>query len=234
MPGPRRFYRAVEVAVRDGGFAILLDGKPAPTPAQGPFLSPTRGLADAIAAEWDVQEKTIEPLTMPLWVLVSSALYDVVQARERVVENVAGFARTDLLCYRATHPTDLIVLQRERWQPHLDWAAREFEAPLKVMDGVIFEDQPEPALAALRKVVAAQDDHRLAAMSHAARALGSLILALALVRGRISGEEAVALSFLDELYQIAKWGDDPEAHARRAEIHAEVLAAERFMALVTP
>lgn len=231
MPGPRRFYRAVEVAARDGGFAVLLDGKPAQTPAQGPFLSPTRGLADAIAAEWEAQEKTIEPATMPLWVLVSSALYDVLQARDRVVDNIAGFARTDLLCYRATHPLDLIALQRERWQPLLDWAAREFDAPLKVMDGVIFEDQPEPAMAALRKAVAAQDAHRLAALSHATRALGSLVLALALVRGRIGGEEAIALSLLDELYQIEKWGDDPEAHARRAEIRAEVLAAERFMAL---
>lgn len=234
MPGPRRFYRTVEVAARDGGFAILLDGKPARTPAQGPFLSPTRGLADAIAAEWDVQEKTIEPLSMPLWVLVSSALYDVVQARERVLENVAGFARTDLLCYRATHPADLIALQRERWQPLLDWAAREFDAPLKVMDGVIFEDQPEPAMAALHKAVASHDDHGLAALSHATRALGSLVLALALVRGRIAGVEAIELSLLDELYQIEKWGDDPEAHARRAEIHAEVLAAERFLALTKP
>lgn len=234
MPGPRRFYRAVEVAAREGGFAVLLDGKPAQTPAQGPFLSPTRDLADAIAAEWEAQEKTIEPATMPLWVLVSSALYDVLQARDRVVDNVAGFARTDLLCYRATHPSDLIALQRERWQPLLDWAAREFDAPLKVMDGVIFEDQPEPAMAALRKAIAAQDDHRLAALSHATRALGSLVLALALVRGRIGGEDAIALSLLDELYQIEKWGDDPEAHARRAEIRAEVLAAQRFMDLTTP
>ena len=233
MPGPRRFYRAVAVAPRDGGFVVLLDGKPAQTPAQGPFLSSTRRLADAIAAEWEAQEKTIEPATMPLWVLVSSALYDVLQARDRVVDNVAGFARTDLLCYRATHPLDLIALQRERWQPLLDWAAHEFDAPLKVMDGVIFEGQPEPAMVALRKAVAAQDAHRLAALSHATRALGSLVLALALVRGRIGGEEAIALSLLDELYQIEKWGDAPEAHARRAEIRAEVLAAERFMELAT-
>ena len=28
MPGPKRFYRAAEAAAREGGFAVLLDGKP--------------------------------------------------------------------------------------------------------------------------------------------------------------------------------------------------------------
>jgi len=234
MPGPKRFYRAAEAAARDGGFAILLDGKPAKTPSSAPFLVPTRKLAEAIAAEWTAQEKTIEAATMPLWVLACRALDDVARARERTVDDVAGFARTDLLCYRATHPEDLIARQRDRWQPLLDWAARECDAPLTVTAGIVFEAQPEAALAALRRAVAAHDDHRLAALAQAARASGSLVLALALSRGRITGAQAVELSLLDELYQIEKWGDDPEAQARREIVRADVLAAERFMALAAP
>lgn len=231
MAGPRRFYRAVETAAREGGFAVLLDGKPVRTPAQAIFVAPTRALAAAVAAEWAAQDKTIEAATMPLWVLACRALDDVARARARTIDDVAGFARTDLLCYRAAHPVDLTARQRDRWQPLLDWAAREYDAPLKVTAGVVFQVQPEVALAALRRAVAAHDDRRLAALAQAARALGSLVLALALSKGRITGAEAVELSLLDELYQIEKWGDDPEAVARREAVRADVLAAERFMAL---
>lgn len=234
MPGPRRFYRAAEAAARDGGFAVLLDGKPVRTPSAAPFLVPTRKLAEAIAAEWASQEKTIEAATMPLWVLACRALDDVARARERTVDDVAGFARTDLLCYRATHPEDLIVRQRGSWQPLLDWVARECDAPLKVAAGIVFEPQPATALAALRRAVAVHDDHRLAALAQAARASGSLVLALALSKGRITGAQVVELSLLDELYQIEKWGDDPEAQARRETVRTDVLAAERFMALAAP
>jgi chaperone required for assembly of F1-ATPase len=234
MPGPKRFYRAAEAAARDGGFTILLDGKPVKTLSAASFLVPTRKLAEAIAAEWAAQKKTIEAATMPLWVLACRARDDVAPARERTVDDVAGFARTDLLCYRATHPEDLIVRQRDCWQPLLDWVARECDAPLKVTAGIVFEAQPEGALAALRRAVAAHDDHRLAALAQAARASGSLVLALALSKGRITGAQAVELSLLDELYQIEKWGDDPEAQARRETVRADVLAAEHFMALAAP
>ncbi len=234
MPGPKRFYRVAETAIRDSGHVVLLDGKPVKTPSQAAFFAPTSALAEAIAAEWTAQEKTIEAATMPLWVLACRARDDVARARERTIDDVAGFARTDLLCYRATHPEDLVARQREHWQPLLDWVAQECDAPLKVTAGIVFEPQPEAALAALRRSVAAHDDHRLAALAQAARASGSLVLALALSKGRITGLQAVELSLLDELYQIEKWGDDPEAQARRETVRADVLTAERFMALTAP
>lgn len=232
MAGPKRFYRAASIAARSGGFAVLLDGKLARTPAQGTFLAPTRALADAVAAEWDAQGTTIDAASMPLWVLACRAIDDVARERARIVEEIAGFAHADLLCYRATHPDDLVARQCDQWQPLLDWAVRELDAPLKTTAGVVFAAQPEGALVALRAAVAGHDDHRLAALAQATRALGSLVLALALSRGRVQGGEAADLALLDELYQIEKWGDDPEARERRAALRAEVLAAERFMALI--
>lgn len=231
MAGPKRFYRAAEAAARDGGFTVLLDGRPVKTPSKAEFRAPTRALAEAVAAEWSAQGKTIEAASMPLWVLARRAVDDVGGARAHTVDDVAGFARTDLLCYRADHPEDLAARQRAQWQPLLDWAAQACDAPLTVTAGIVFEAQPEAALAALRRAVDAHDDYRLAALAQAARALGSLVLALALSQGRIGGQEAVDLSLLDELYQIEKWGDDSEARDKRETVRQDVLAAERFMAL---
>ena len=38
---PKRFYAEASVAERDGGFALLLDGRPARTPARRPLALPS-------------------------------------------------------------------------------------------------------------------------------------------------------------------------------------------------
>jgi chaperone required for assembly of F1-ATPase len=40
---PKRFYKRVDVADRDGGFALLLDGKPVRMPGKKQLLLPSRG-----------------------------------------------------------------------------------------------------------------------------------------------------------------------------------------------
>ena len=92
--------------------------------------------------------------------------------------------------------------------------------------------QPPEALAALRAAVAAKDDLELTALSAAVAAAGSLVIALALGAGRINAAAAFEAAQLDESYQIARWGEDPEATRRRAAIHAELDAAARLMALL--
>ena len=60
---------------------------------------------------------------------------------------------------------------------------------------------------------------------------GSLILALAVQRGRISAEEGWRLSRLDEDWQISLWGEDEEAAEVTARKHAAFLQADRFYGL---
>src|SRR5262249_3955611 len=69
-----RFYRAATAAEGAGGFEILLDSRPVRTPARRPLVAPVRTLAEAMAAEWDAQQKVIEPATMPLTRLANSII----------------------------------------------------------------------------------------------------------------------------------------------------------------
>ena len=48
----KRFYKETAVDAGDGGYRVLLDGKPMRTPAKAVLVAPTRALAEAIAAEW--------------------------------------------------------------------------------------------------------------------------------------------------------------------------------------
>ena len=230
----KRFYKAVAVVATEdeNAFQLTLDGRAVRTPGGRPLHLPARPLANAVADEWRAQEGEIRPASMPMLGLASAAIDQVGTRRAEIVDMVAGYAATDLACYHAAGPADLVACQRDAWLPLLDWAARRYDAPLQVVTGVVPKPQPAAALAALAAAVAAQDDMRLAGLMSATCALGSLILALALAADRLDGDAAWKASQIDEAYQRERWGDDPEAASRRAGQRAEVLAAARYLSLL--
>ncbi|MGH7001299.1 MAG: ATP12 family protein, partial [Stellaceae bacterium] len=200
------------------------------TPAKARFVVRSKKLAEAIAAEWQAQGETIKPAALPLTRLAGTAIDLVAQRRESIVAEVAKYAATDLVCYRADEPSELAARQRRAWQPHLDWAGARYAA-LAVTAGIAPVTQAPEALAAYRNAVAAYDDMTLAALHLATTALGSLVLALALIEGQIAPDEAFAAGELDQSFQIERWGEDAEALARRAAVRADIGIAARFAAL---
>lgn len=231
----KRFYKEAGIAAAaDGGFTVTLDGRPVRTPAGAPLTLPSVDLAEAVAAEWQAQGKHVEPTTMLLMQLSATALDRIPPHRDAVIEELLQFAATDLLCYHAHEPRDLIDRQIRQWQPLLDWAMTRFDAPLCVTSGVMPVPQPDEALGALRRAIAALDLWRLTVLQAATAATGSLVLGLALVEGRLDAEAAFAASQLDELYQIELWGDDAEAESRRRRLRDDIVAAGRLVELLPP
>jgi chaperone required for assembly of F1-ATPase len=227
----KRFYKQAGFEAAEGGFAIGLDGKPVKTPIGHRLQVPTRALAEAIAAEWQAQETEVRPSLMPLTQLASTALDRVGPERSAIVAQMMDYAGTDLLCYRADFPPDLVERQARLWQPLLDWARTTVGAELAVTAGIVAIAQPAPALAALAAHLDGLDVWRLTAAQSACAATGSLVLALALAAGRIDAHQAFALSHLDEDYQIEQWGEDYEAADRRAALKNDLAAAERLLGL---
>ncbi|CAA7616663.1 ATP12 family chaperone protein [Magnetospirillum sp. UT-4] len=227
----KRFYKRAEAAPAGPAFSVRLDGRPVRTPAGRPLEVPTQALAEAIAAEWEAQGTEVKPHHMPLTQLASTALDRIGPEREAILAQLMNYAATDLLCYRAGFPPDLVERQARQWQPLLDWARDALGADLVATEGVIAVAQPEPALAALAARLRGYDTWRLTALQMTAAAAGSLVLALALVEGRLGADQAFALSQLDETYQIEQWGEDHEAADRRATLARDIAAAGRLLTL---
>ncbi|RAU21263.1 ATPase [Paramagnetospirillum kuznetsovii] len=228
----KRFYQRSEAVAVGAGAAIHLDGKPVKTPGGRPLALPGTALAAAVASEWDAQGEMVIPASMPLTQLASTALDRVGPERAHVSAELMKYAGTDLLCYRAERPSDLVARQTQGWQPLLDWAALSLDARLNVTNALVAVAQPREALGALSHVLDRQDSWRLSAIQSAAAAMGSLILALALAEGRLTASQAFELSQLDETYQIEQWGEDYEAADRRAALAADIAAAARFLELL--
>jgi chaperone required for assembly of F1-ATPase len=228
----RRPYTDVTVRDEPLGVSILLDAKPLRTPSGTPILAPTRALADAIAAEWRAQPARIDIALAPLTRLLGTALDRVPANRSGVIEELAGYAETELVCHRAAHPPELMRRQAEIWQPVLDWFARTYDAPLAVTTGVLAVEQPAASLAAIRRSLVALDDLRLTGLSVAVGAAGSLVIGAALAAGRLDPEAAFDAAELDASFQIERWGEDAEATRRRRQLRGDLDLAARWMQLL--
>ena len=228
----KRFYKTAGTAPAGEGFHITLDGKPVRTPAKAHLVVPNEALAAAIAAEWRGQGEVIDPRRMGLMTLACTVLDRIGPQRAMVVEELLRFAGTDLLCYRAPGPTALVARQHKAWQPLLDWAATEFDAPLKVTAGVMPVEQDERALHALGRAIAPLDDFRVMVLHTATALTGSLVIGLALIHGRIGTTAAWDASRIDAEFQIEQWGTDTEAEEAAANHRAALDTAGQLLALL--
>jgi chaperone required for assembly of F1-ATPase len=230
----KRFYKAASAeAEADGGATVRLDGRPVRTPGKAALVLPTLALARAVAAEWDAQAEKVVPDTMPLMSLAATAIDRVIPNRDVVAAEAAGFAGTDLLCYRAESPLELAQREADVWDPVLDWARDRFDVRFEVARGLMPVDQPLETVPRFRAAVATRDPFELTALHVMTTAYGSLILALSVVEGAMSAERALEISRVDETYQSELWGVEEEAEKRHQRLYREVLAAERFLALLS-
>ncbi len=228
---PKRFYKEARAVERDGAFMLELDGKGARTPARNPLAAPNRAIGELLAAEWNALSESIDPAKMPLTRLLNVAIDRVATEGEAVAADIANYAGTDLVCYRAAEPGELTQAQADAWNPVLGWANETLGVRLALAQGVTHVQQPEHALAAVRaEIVRLPKPFGLAAAATVTVLTGSVLIALMLARGAISPDAAWAAGHVDEDWNVAKWGEDAEAKARRAARKAEFDAAAKVLA----
>jgi chaperone required for assembly of F1-ATPase len=167
---------------------------------------------------------------MPLTRLASTAIDRMPAQRQAAIEEVIGYADTDLVCYRAAEPFELVQRQHHAWQPMLEWLSQTYGVRLVVTTSILPLVQPPAARALLRGVIEELGDWPLVGMHAATTALGSLVLGLGLLHGRLDAEAALAASLLDELYEVERWGSDVEAERRHQAWRRDVGGAARFLA----
>lgn len=228
---PKRFYKVASVSEGGAPYRILLDGRGVRTPRKRQLEVRSVQLARRIAAEWDAQRVSIDPRTMPVTRIVNSALDGVADSMAEVRGDFVAYCGSDLLCYRAENPATLVARQAEAWQPTLDWAEQALGVRLVVVAGVMPVAQSEDARAAVERAIADLDPVRLAALHVVTSLTGSAVLALSVLHGRLTAEEAWRAAHVDEDFQIELWGEDDEARERRTLRWQDMDAASAILTL---
>lgn len=182
-----------------------------------------------MVAEWQAQTAVIDPATMPLTRLANTAIDGVSPVIPAVQEDIARYAASDLVCYRAGSPEGLVAAQNAAWDPVIAWSRATLGARFVLSGGVMFVEQPPESVARVRaRVENESSPFRLAALHVMTTLTGSVLVALMHGDGSLGLDEAWAAAHADELFQESRWGTDLDATARRAARFAEFAAASRL------
>jgi chaperone required for assembly of F1-ATPase len=228
----KRFWKSVEVEQEGDGFAIRLDGRPVMTPARAPLAVPTNALAEGIAEEWRSTGEDVDPRQMPLTGIANAAIDRVAPDREAFARGLAQYAETDLACYRAEWPPELVEREAKAWDGLLAWARRRYDVDFATTSGLIHVPQQPATAERLGHAVAMFDPFRLAGLSPLVTIGGSLVAGLAVLEKAMSAEAAWDAVSIDDRWQIEQWGSDPEAEAALHNRRRDFLAAARFLDLL--
>lgn len=229
----KRFYKTAEAGTAPGGYVIRLDGKPLKTVMQHSLILASKELAEAIAAEWQAQGAEIVPGSMPLTQLATT-MADKVKGPDRAAMNVEilKYGASDLLCYFAATPAELVKRQEQHWLPLLEWLAREHNVRLECISGIQYHNQPPQSLEGLNKLITNLSAEDFTIVQAGTAICGSVVIALALLEGYLDAQGAYEAACVDEIYQLEKWGEDPLARRRLDHIKAELEAIVTFRDLV--
>ncbi|GMH80824.1 hypothetical protein TrST_g10637 [Triparma strigata] len=203
-----------ESALPEKLYTVTLDGRAIKSPAKNPLAVPSLPLALTIANEWDYQVDYIEPDSMPLMKIASTAIDQVNAEPEYVRENCLRYLRNDTVCYWATDSEDDRLLkknQEEKWKKLHEWIESEeglghkpaFTTGLTFFGGLPHPPElVEEAEARLERM----DVWELTMMQSVTMEAKSFFIGLAVVEGALTAEEAIDASRVEEEFQIEQWG----------------------------
>lgn len=224
----KRFYKSVTFEPVEGGFALMLDGRPVKTPARASLVLPNADMAQAVADEWAGQGEDIVIASMPMTGFANAAIDRIAPDAERFVSDIAAYGEADTLCYRADPGDPLAARQEQEWEPILRWAENRYDIILIRVAGIVHQSQSMHSLSRLTTAVRACDPFVLAGLSTITSIGGSLISALAMLEKAYTPDVIWRAVCLEELWQEDLWGADAEAEATRALRRAAFDDAYRF------
>lgn len=218
---PKRFWKTAAVSGVEGGFTVTLDGRGVKTPQGRALVLPTAALAEHVAAEWQAVGEHVNYEDMPLTRLGFAAVDRMNELVEDSVTEVLRYAETDLVCYPSEYPAALIAREDDTWLPLIAWAKDEVGLEFHQNRTLIHQPQPAETAVKLRGLVERATPYERAGLMSAIPLFGSVVLALAVWHGRLTGGAAFAASRIGETFQAETWGRDEEAAQRAAHMETQ-------------
>lgn len=155
---------------------------------------------------------------------------DVQKNKNAIIDRLVNFALNDVLLFWSTDKK-VQKEQEKSWSPIIVWANQTVNVDFKKTDSLEVQSENVNTSSRLKDYLSSLSDKELSGFYIAALNMRSVLLALALVKGKINANEAFELSELEELYQARKWGTEPVAEARRNSIKNLLISTEKYLSV---
>ena len=131
----------------------------------------------------------------------------------KLKDKLVGYGMSDLLCYRADKGSDLVKIQSKSWDPLVDWLQNQLNITLLISHSLAPIEQSRDLEKGLSKLLLPIEPLALTAMNELVTLSNSLIIGLALLKGKILPEKAWKIMRIEEEWQRSIWGTLAEQKA---------------------
>ena len=207
----------------------MLDERILQTPLKRELVLPNLNLTQEIVKEWDQHSKNINTESMIFYSLISTSLDKIIDNKNLYINDILDYVDTDLLCYRAENPKELVELQKNKWDPIILLIEKYIQTRVRVFQGVLPKKQHSTVHVRLNNLINQFDIFEISALHRLTNITGSIFLSLCVLKKDILSNEVFELSFLDELWQAENWGFDDETSKKRKEISIELNRSIYFL-----
>ena len=219
----KKFWKKVSIKkLSSNSFQIMLDEKILQTPLKRKLVLPNLNLTQEIVKEWDQDSNKINTESMVFYGLISTSLDKIIDNRNLYINDILDYIDTDLICYRAENPKELVELQKTKWDPILLLIEKYIGAKIEVFQGILPKKQHTNVYSKLNNLINQLNIFEISALHRITNITGSIFLSLCVLKKDVSKDKVFELSFLDELWQSEYWGFDEETSQKRKEISTEL------------
>ena len=208
--------------ISHNSFQIMLDERILQTPLKRELVLPNLNLTQEIVKEWDQDSKNINTETMIFYGLMSTSLDKIIDNRNLYIDDILDYIDTDLICYRAENPKELVELQKNKWDPIILLIEKYISTKVQIFQGILPKKQHANVHSKLNNLINQFNIFEISALHRITNITGSILLSLCVLKKDISANDVFELSFLDELWQEKNWGFDKETSQKRKEISIEL------------
>ena len=140
----KKFWEKVSIKkISSDSFCVMLDKRILKTPLKRDLVLPNLNLAQEIVKEWDQDSKNINTESMIFYGLISTSLDKIIDNKNLYINDILDYIDTDLICYRAENPKELVELQKNKWDPIILLLEKYIGSKVEVFQGVLPKKQHE-------------------------------------------------------------------------------------------
>ena len=197
--------------------SIYLDNKPLLTIEKNQFQLRNKKIANIIKNEIEDSKKRIDFKKLFYYTIISFGIDKIKNNKSKYLQEIYKYINTDLICYRADKPSDLVKLQDKMWNPILDRLGKE-SIKFDKFVGVMPQSQPKKSIEKFKNNFKEFDEFEISTFLKLTQITGSALLAYALLKKYFNEKYVFDCSVLDEKWQSKQWGTMVEIE-KRHKIH---------------
>ena len=178
----RKFWKTVKIKKKSSNsYEILLDENVLKTPMKKKLTIQNSKIAEEIYKEWNQDKNIVDTDAMIFYGIISTSIDKISNNRILYVNEILNFIDTDLICYRAEEPNDLVQWQSKNWDPILLKVEKYINNKIDVFKGIMPLKQNKRINFKITKFLTKFSDLEIIALHKITNITGSIFLSLCIL-----------------------------------------------------